>query len=171
MADKGKLVVGFETNCVPDLNALLDDGEQNANYTVSPRLPHVMYGCSRTGSSSCTSTTRITTPLKFALQSLSYSSHRSIDFDDMVTFSGLTLLSTPITIIHSMLCCSFASHVLCRNQSIGHPYSAQGPVRLRRRTSGKKYQVRSHQDIDSRVIVAMMEPASSSAHRFDSSVT
>lgn len=27
MGEKGKLVIGFETNCVPDLNALLDDGE------------------------------------------------------------------------------------------------------------------------------------------------
>lgn len=28
MAEKGKLIIGFETNCVPDLNALLDDGEK-----------------------------------------------------------------------------------------------------------------------------------------------
>lgn len=28
MAEKGKLIIGFETNCVPDLNALLDDGKQ-----------------------------------------------------------------------------------------------------------------------------------------------
>lgn len=27
MAEKGKLIIGFETNCVPDLNTLLDDGE------------------------------------------------------------------------------------------------------------------------------------------------
>lgn len=27
MADNNKLVIGFETNCVPDLNALLGDGE------------------------------------------------------------------------------------------------------------------------------------------------
>lgn len=27
MTDKNKLVIGFETNCVPDLNGLLDDGE------------------------------------------------------------------------------------------------------------------------------------------------
>ena len=27
MGETGKLVIGFETNCVPDLNALLDDGE------------------------------------------------------------------------------------------------------------------------------------------------
>lgn len=29
MADKSKLVIGFETNCVPDLNALLDDGKDH----------------------------------------------------------------------------------------------------------------------------------------------
>lgn len=28
MAEKSKLIIGFETNCVPDLNALLDDGKQ-----------------------------------------------------------------------------------------------------------------------------------------------
>jgi len=28
MAEKGKLIIGFETNCVPDLNGLLDDGEK-----------------------------------------------------------------------------------------------------------------------------------------------
>lgn len=27
MGDKGKIVVGYETNCVPDLNKLLDEGQ------------------------------------------------------------------------------------------------------------------------------------------------
>lgn len=34
MAEKGKLVIGFETNCVPDLNALLDDGEQGMGVSI-----------------------------------------------------------------------------------------------------------------------------------------
>lgn len=29
MAEKGKLIIGFDTNCVPDLDALLDDGKKH----------------------------------------------------------------------------------------------------------------------------------------------
>lgn len=36
MGDASKLVIGFETNCVPDLNALLDDGEERAPQVGSP---------------------------------------------------------------------------------------------------------------------------------------
>lgn len=34
MAEKGKLIIGFDTNCVPDLNALLDDGTNQTQNTA-----------------------------------------------------------------------------------------------------------------------------------------
>ncbi|CAM9392438.1 unnamed protein product, partial [Scytosiphon promiscuus] len=40
MAEKGKLIIGFDTNCVPDLNALLDDARQDHFDFVAIPLVH-----------------------------------------------------------------------------------------------------------------------------------